>query len=131
MYFEIVKNYGGTLLRPNLHLGKEIDSKLLLKSIAPSGCLYLRLLEELPASMLDLSDILLEASPFAFEVERTEVVYSSDSASSEDNLLIDLTQQTPLYTSHVGSRLSEQNLHTSADLSETNAGSVLSVSDSQ
>ena len=131
MYFEIVKNCGGTLLRPNLPRGKEIDSKLLLKSIAPSGCLYLRLLEELPASMLDPSDKLLEASPFAFEVERTEVVCSSDSASGEDNLLIDLTQQIPLYTSHVGSRLSEQNLHTSADLSETNAGSVLSVSDSQ
>ena len=33
MYFEIVKNCGGTLLRPNLPRGKEIDSKLLLKSI--------------------------------------------------------------------------------------------------
>ena len=131
MYFEIAKNCGGTLLRLSLPRGKEIDSKLLLKSIAPSGCLYLRLLEELPASMLDRSDTLLEASPFDLEVERTDVVCSSDAASGEDNLLIDLTQQTPLYTSHVGSRLSEQNLHTSTDLSETNAGSVLSVSDSQ
>ena len=43
-YFEIVKNSGGTLLQTNLPAGKDIDSKskLLLKSIAPSGCVYLR-----------------------------------------------------------------------------------------
>ena len=91
MYFHIIKNCGGTLLRPNLPRGKEIDSKLLLKSIPLSGCLYLRLLEELPASMLHLSDKLQETSPFAFEVERTEVVCSSDAARGEDNLLINMT----------------------------------------
>jgi len=41
-YFEIVKNSGGTLLRPNIQAGKEIDSKLLLKSMAPSGWIHLR-----------------------------------------------------------------------------------------
>ena len=55
LYFAIVKNSDGTLLRPNIQAGKEIDSKLLLKSIAPSGWIYLRLLEELP-SMIDPSD---------------------------------------------------------------------------
>ena len=34
MYFEIVKNSGGTLIRANLPAGKDIDAKLLLKSIA-------------------------------------------------------------------------------------------------
>ena len=35
MLFEIVKNIGVTLLSPTLQKGKEIDAKLLLKSIAP------------------------------------------------------------------------------------------------
>jgi len=58
LYFKIAKNSGGTLIRPNIQAGKEIDSKLLLKSIAPSrisGWIYLRLLEELP-SMIDPSE---------------------------------------------------------------------------
>ena len=63
LYFEIVKNSGGALLRPNIQAGKEIDSKLLLKSIAPSGWIYLRLLEELP-SMIDPSDKQLEVPVF-------------------------------------------------------------------
>ena len=41
MLFEIVKNSGGTLIRPKIPAGKEIDAKLLLKSIAPSGCIYI------------------------------------------------------------------------------------------
>ena len=45
--FEIVKNCSGTLVTPNIPVGKEIDAKLLLKSIAPAGCVYIRLLEEL------------------------------------------------------------------------------------
>ena len=56
LYFEIVKNSGGTLIRPNLPAEKDIDAKLLLKSIAPSGGVYLRLLEELPDSFMDPGD---------------------------------------------------------------------------
>ena len=67
LYFEIVKNSGGTLIRPNLPAGKDIDAKLLLKSIAPSGWVYLRLLEELPDSFMDPSDKKLLVSPFAVE----------------------------------------------------------------
>ena len=37
MCFEMVKNTGGILFRPTIQAGKEIDSKLLLQSIAPSG----------------------------------------------------------------------------------------------
>ena len=37
----------GTLVAPNIPSGRRIDSKLLLKSIAPSRCIYIRLLAEL------------------------------------------------------------------------------------
>ena len=43
--FEIVKNCSGTLAIPS---GRRIDSKLLLNLIAPTGCIYIRLLAELP-----------------------------------------------------------------------------------
>ena len=42
--FEIMKNCSGTLVAPNIPSGRRIDSKLLLKSIAPTGCIYIRLL---------------------------------------------------------------------------------------
>ena len=67
MYFEIVENSGGTLIRPHLPPGKDIDANLLLKSIAPSGWVYLRLLEEPPDSFMDPSDEKLLVSPFAVE----------------------------------------------------------------
>lgn len=51
--FEIMKNSSGTLLRPNIPTGKKIDAKLLLKSIAPSGCIYLRPLYELKREPAD------------------------------------------------------------------------------
>ena len=47
---------------PNLPPGKQIDSKLLLKSVCPSGCLFIRLLEEVPSS--SSNDEFLYASPF-------------------------------------------------------------------
>ena len=57
IYFEILKNSGGTLIRPNLPAGKDIDAKLLLKSIAdPSGWVHLRMLGELLDSFMDPSD---------------------------------------------------------------------------
>ena len=43
--FEIVKNCSGTLVSPNIPRGRRIDSILLLKSIAPTGCIYVGLLE--------------------------------------------------------------------------------------
>ena len=51
--FEIMKNSSGTLLRPNIPTGKKIDAKLLLKSIAPSGCIYLRPLFEIKSEPAD------------------------------------------------------------------------------
>ena len=45
---EIVKNCSGSLVPPNIPSGRRIDSKLLVKSIAPTGCIYIRLLAELP-----------------------------------------------------------------------------------
>ena len=46
--FEIVKNCSGTLVPPNLPSGRRTDSKLLVKSIALTGCIYIRLVAELP-----------------------------------------------------------------------------------
>ena len=39
--FEIVINCSGTLVPPNIPSGCRIDSKLLIKSIAPTGCIYI------------------------------------------------------------------------------------------
>ena len=36
-----VKNCSGTLVPPNIPSGCRIDSKLLVKSIAPTGCIYI------------------------------------------------------------------------------------------
>lgn len=46
--FEIVKNCSGTLVPPKIPSCRRIDSKLLQKSLAPTGCIYIRLLAELP-----------------------------------------------------------------------------------
>jgi len=92
MLFEIVKNAGGTLLSLNLPQGKEIDAKLLLKSVARSGYLYLRMLEELP-SMNVPSDRELERSAFDFGERKIEPVSPTD-PNSRGDLRIDLTQPT-------------------------------------
>ena len=44
--FEIVKNAEGAVVIPHLPVGNRIDTKILLKSIAPTGTIYLRLLED-------------------------------------------------------------------------------------
>ncbi len=62
--FEIVKKSSGTLLKPNIPNGKKIDAKLLLKSIAPSGSIYLRLLYKNDPSASDSSDECLQVSLF-------------------------------------------------------------------
>ena len=124
LYFEIVKNSGGTLLRPNIQAGKEIDSKLLLKSIAPSGWIYLRLLEELP-SMIDPSDKQLEVP--VFEIPESDRL-SSD-ASGRDDLfcnIMDLTKD-----SDASVQLSPHMPDTNAGTSNTNTESVFSTSKSQ
>ena len=59
--FEIVKNSGGVLVKPNIPPNKNIDGKLLLKSISPSGAVYIRLLDDLPD---DSIDALLEVPAF-------------------------------------------------------------------
>ena len=46
--FEFVKNCAGSLVKSNIPQNKKVDAKLLTKSIAPSGCIYLRLLNDLP-----------------------------------------------------------------------------------
>ena len=56
--FKIMKNCSGTLVAPNIPSGRRIDSKLLLKSIAPSGCIYIRLLAELPDESDDMHNFL-------------------------------------------------------------------------
>ena len=48
--FEFVKNCGGSVVRPNLPPNRTIDSGLLLKSVAPYGAIYLRLLTEFQPS---------------------------------------------------------------------------------
>ena len=76
--FEIVKNCSGTVVRPNIPLGKEIDAKL-LKSIAPGGYVYIRLLEK------------LETSINSYDVEN-EIPVESTSAidDTDDNLIATL-----------------------------------------
>ncbi|CAH3153776.1 unnamed protein product [Porites lobata] len=116
LYFEIVKNSGGTLIRPNLPAGKDIDAKLLLKSIAPSGWVYLRLLEELPDSFMDPSDKKLFVSPFAVE----------DTGDPGDpGLCIDLTD-TP-----DGERLCRQNSANGTESSNPDESSTLNANESQ
>jgi len=119
-YFKIVKNSGGTLLRPNIQAGKEIDSKLLLKSIAPSGWIYLRLLEELP-SMIN-SDKQLEVP--VFEVPESDKLLSD--ASGRDNLFCNIVDSTK--DSDVSVQFSRHMSDTNADASNTNAESVFSTS---
>ena len=48
--FEFVKNCGGSVVRPNLPPNRTINSGLLLKSVAPYGAIYLRLLTEFQPS---------------------------------------------------------------------------------
>ena len=116
LYFEIVKNSGGTLIRPNLPAGKDIDAKLLLKSIAPSGWVYLRLLEELPDSFMDPSDKKLFVSPFAVE----------DTGDPGDpGLCIDLTDAPD------GVGLSRQNSANGTESSNPDESSTLNANESQ
>ena len=66
--YEIMKNSSETLVEPNIPIGRKIDSKRLLKSIAPTGYIYIRLLAELP----DESDDMLHYSIFNIPENQTE-----------------------------------------------------------
>ena len=104
-------------IRPNLPTGKDIDAKLLLKSIAPSGWVYLRLLEELPIlSWIQLIKKLL-VSPFAFEDTGDPV--------GGDALCIDLTDAPD------GVGLSRQNSANGTESSNPDESSTLNANESQ
>ena len=79
--FEIVKNCSGTLVPPNIPSGRRIDSKLLVKSIAPTGCIYIRLLAELPD---EGADDMLSYSVFDYPENQstTGIINTSASATS-------------------------------------------------
>ena len=86
--FEIVKNCSGTLVTPNIPVGKEIDAKLLLKSIAPAGCVYIRLLEELQSC----SDPFNEQD----EIPMDNTIFTPEIDGTDDSLIstVDLSQST-------------------------------------
>ena len=118
MYFEIVKNSGGTLIRPNLPAGKDIDAKLLLKSTAdPSGWVHLRLLGELLESFMDPSDKKLLVSPFAVE--------NTGDRMGGDGLFIDLTDAPD------GVGLSLQNSANGTESSNSDVSSTLNANENQ
>ena len=68
-------------MAPNIPSGRRIDSKLLLKSIAPSGCIYIRLLAELP----DESDDMLNYSIFSIPDNQTKTSSVATSISTTMN----------------------------------------------
>ena len=79
--FEIKKNCSGTLVAPNIPSGRRIDAKLLLKSIAPTGCIYIRLLAELP----DESDDVFQYSIFSIPENQTKTSLAATSISTVMN----------------------------------------------
>ena len=93
--FEVVKNCSGTLVPPNIPIGRRIDSKLLEKSIAPTVCIYIRLLAELPD---EGADDMLSYSVFDYPENQstTGVINTSASATSttstvKASITVDLT----------------------------------------
>ena len=85
--FEIMKNCSGTLVAPNIPSGRRIDSKLLLKSIVPTGCIYIRLLAELP----DESDDMLHHSIFSIPENQTKTSLADTSISTMMNTTVTLS----------------------------------------
>ena len=59
--YEFVRNVCGTLVKPNLAAGVKIDAKVLLKSIASTGVVYVRLFAD---DLDDIDDSILSTSPF-------------------------------------------------------------------
>ena len=53
--FQIMKNCHGSIIPPNIPNGRKIDSALLLRSIAPTGSIYIQLLDDpIPDNILDI-----------------------------------------------------------------------------
>ena len=53
--FQIMKNVHGSIIPPNIPNGRKIDSALLLRSIAPTGSIYIQLLDDpIPDNILDI-----------------------------------------------------------------------------
>ena len=78
-----MKNSASTLVRPNVPSGKKIDTKLLLKSIAPSGCVYLRLLRELETSSdVSLDNEMMNEKPANIEYENIVVLSTLNASGS-------------------------------------------------
>ena len=71
-------------MTPNIPSGRRIDSKLLLKSIAPSGCIYIRLLAEL----LDESDDMLNYSNFSIPFNQTKASVVATAISTMMNMTL-------------------------------------------
>ena len=82
--FEITKNCSGTLVALNIPSGRRIYSKLLLKSIASSGCIYIGLFAELP----DESDDMLNYSIFSIPDNQTKTSSVATSISTTMNTTI-------------------------------------------
>jgi hypothetical protein len=81
--FEIVKNCAGTLVIPNVPSSKKIDSKLLMKSISPTGYIFIRLLYDL-SHVSEQIDYMLSKS--IFDTEKGEGI---DSDSNDVSIVRD------------------------------------------
>jgi hypothetical protein len=92
--FEFVKNIGGVLVKPNLATGVKIDANILLRSIASTNCVYVRLLESDHDDDSE-DDNMLMRSPF--ESSANEVSETTVSSLSMANMEVN--------TEHSGSEL--------------------------
>ena len=63
--FQIMKNCHGSIIPPNIPNGRKIDAALLLRSIAPTGCIYVQLMDD------PLPDDILEITTLSPTVEQT------------------------------------------------------------
>ena len=59
--YEFVRNVCGMLVKPNLVSGVKIDAKVLLKSIASTSVVYVRLFED---DLDEIDNSILSTSPF-------------------------------------------------------------------
>ena len=84
---QLEKECSGTLVTPNVPSGRKIDSKLLLKSIAPTGCIYIRLLAELD----DESDEMLEHSVFSIRLPENQAEASFTATTSTSSFTTTLS----------------------------------------
>lgn len=92
--FEFVKNCCGTLIKPRLANGVKIDGSILLKSIASTTTVYVRLFAD------DFDDSEFDKSPFEFDGKKSEkeddpsaILHDADKTTAVDKREnIDLTE---------------------------------------